>query len=268
MVYPFISGAGVYRSELSGYRKDSMSPVRTVEEYEFELFTDNFYYGIINDRRIEYKKNTVLIARPGDRRCSRCHFSCHYLHMTVNDNEIKAVIDKLPSSVMISDTEKYKEIFEKLSYVFPTKSNDAPLEATGLLLLLLSYLTSESDISKGLEKLRPYAGKDVIYSARTYINENYSKSISLCDIAASVHLTPNYFHRLFTSVCGMTPLEYLTEIRMSRAKYLLLTSTHSVTDIASECGFGSYNYFSLVFKKNCGISPRSFRNNANNYYKL
>ncbi|HBF14863.1 MAG TPA: hypothetical protein DDW30_04120 [Clostridiales bacterium] len=264
MEFPYLSGAGLYRSEISEYRNLKQSPMRTVTEYEIELFCDDYRYGIVDDVRVPYRRGTVLIAKPGSRRCSRFHFSCYYLHLTVTDPELRAALDALPVCLTVTDEDAYIALFRRISALFPEADDRAPLEMTGLLLLLLARLTGEKDL-RG-ERALPQVRQDVIATARTVINERYAEDLSLHTLAEEVHLNPTYFHRVFRAACGMTPLAYLTEVRISHAKFLLRNTDRSVTEIAGQCGFSSYNYFCTVFRKATGLSPSTFRNRANRVY--
>ncbi len=267
MDFPYLSGAGLYRSELSEYRGLKQSPLRTVTEYELELFCDDYRYGMVDGVRVPYRRGTVLIAKPGNRRCSRLHFSCYYLHVTVTDPDLRAALDALPVYLTVSDEDAYIDLFRRISAQFPEAGDGAPLEMTGLLMLLIARLTQESLAKQVGEGTLPQVRQDVIAAARTVMNERYAEELSLHTLAAEVHLNPTYFHRIFTAACGMTPLAYLTEVRISHAKFLLRNTDRSVTEIAGQCGFSSYNYFCTVFRKATGYAPSVFRNRANSVYE-
>ncbi|HOS30557.1 MAG TPA: helix-turn-helix transcriptional regulator, partial [Treponemataceae bacterium] len=83
--------------------------------------------------------------------------------------------------------------------------------------------------------------------------------VCLQTVSAHVCLSPNHFSTVFSQECGMTFIEYLTEIRMTMAKKLLKTTQKRSTDIAYEIGFSDPHYFSYIFKKHTGMSPREYR---------
>ena len=68
------------------------------------------------------------------------------------------------------------------------------------------------------------------------------------------------FLRRFQKYTGVTPSEYITSLRMQKAKTLLSDTDYHIKDIAEKCGFESEYYFSNFFKKNLGLSPKAFRN--------
>lgn len=102
---------------------------------------------------------------------------------------------------------------------------------------------------------------DVINKAKEFIQKNFaSQDTCLTSVAESVHLSPNHFSAIFSQECGVTFIEYLTNLRIEEAKKLLLNTEMRSGDIAYECGFSDPHYFSFIFKKNTGLSPREFKN--------
>lgn len=100
----------------------------------------------------------------------------------------------------------------------------------------------------------------MIQKAKNYIDHHYAdQDISLHSVASIVSVSPNHFSTIFSQETGKTFIEYLTYVRISRSKELLLTTKKKSSDIAYESGFGDPHYFSFIFKKNTGISPREFR---------
>ena len=100
---------------------------------------------------------------------------------------------------------------------------------------------------------------DVIKSAEKYIKENFSKEISLDDVSRFVCISPYYFSKLFKDEKGVNFIEYLTKIRISKAKELIEDGGYSMKEICSMCGYQDPNYFSRTFKKNVGISPSEYK---------
>ncbi|WP_109437640.1 MULTISPECIES: helix-turn-helix transcriptional regulator [Aquimarina] len=98
--------------------------------------------------------------------------------------------------------------------------------------------------------------------AKEYLNDNISNTVSLEKISSNIGISKYYLHRLFTEINGITPLEYLTSIRLEKAKNRLRYSKCSIFEIAIECGFDNISYFSNTFKKHIGSSPTQYRNNV------
>ena len=263
-----IRGAGVYRSEPFHKDTSALTPQRKVEVYEIEFFKEDYEYGYLNNERIEYKKNTVLIARPDDIRQSKKHFSCYFVHTDISDDALSKSLDSLPSTVMIDDEKKYTQIFKNISAAFPADDEIKKISAAGWIMILISELVNDSKELHETVRETPEIQRNAILLAKTYMNINYKYDIKLKDIADSVHMSPNYFHKLFTTACVVSPLSYLTKIRIEKAKSELMGSEKTITDIAERCGFNSYSYFCTVFKAQCGMTPTEFRKSGNKYYNI
>ncbi len=99
-----------------------------------------------------------------------------------------------------------------------------------------------------------------IRKAKQFIEGQFHQSgLSLNDVASHVNLSPNHFSTVFSQEAGSTFIEYLTTIRIEKAKKLLLTSPMRSGDITYEVGYNDPHYFSYIFKKQTGVSPREFR---------
>lgn len=101
---------------------------------------------------------------------------------------------------------------------------------------------------------------DIIEIAKDQIRKTYmSDEISLNTIAAEVGMSPSYFSSIFSKEMGKTFVEYLTEIRMDRAKELLMCSSMKTSEIGYEVGYKDPHYFSYIFKKTQNYTPKEFR---------
>ena len=100
---------------------------------------------------------------------------------------------------------------------------------------------------------------DIIKTARKYIEDHFDKDISLDDVSRVVNISPYYFSKVFKEECGLNFIEYLTNIRIDRAKELLESSNLSIKEICVSCGYTDPNYFSRSFKKNVGVTPTEYK---------
>jgi len=101
--------------------------------------------------------------------------------------------------------------------------------------------------------------RGLVDSVIMFLQKNYSMDIKLEDLGRLVNLHPRYLCTLFSKVTGQTITEYIRDLRIEKAKRLLLYTSRSITDIALEVGFNNSQYFSRVFVKEEGIDPRTFR---------
>lgn len=99
----------------------------------------------------------------------------------------------------------------------------------------------------------------IIYPATQYLEQHYfDPGITNAVLAQRAGISEVYLRRLFLEQYGTTPKQYLLELRIQRAKQLLVDTSHTVTQVAEECGFSSVYHFCRVFKERTGITPTQF----------
>lgn len=114
---------------------------------------------------------------------------------------------------------------------------------------------SESMFSHDL----PLKNNDIVKKAMFYIAEKFNTPLTLEDVSDHVHLHPSYFSTVFKNTTGLSFKEYLNKVRIEESKILLQNTDFSIIDIAIAVGFEDQSYFSKVFKKYTGTTPRQFR---------
>jgi AraC-like DNA-binding protein len=101
-----------------------------------------------------------------------------------------------------------------------------------------------------------------------WIDAHSSQEINLADVAAHADVSPFHFLRLFSSVLGVTPHQYLVRSRLRHAARLLADDDTSVTNIAYDVGFGDLSNFVRTFHRAAGVSPRKFREASRGMRKI
>lgn len=101
---------------------------------------------------------------------------------------------------------------------------------------------------------------DILGKAKAYIMENYMlEDMSLNKLASHVNMSPSYFSSIFSQESGKTFVEYLTEVRMEKAKELLMCSNQKTSEIGYQVGYKDSHYFNYIFKKTQKCSPKEYR---------
>ena len=101
---------------------------------------------------------------------------------------------------------------------------------------------------------------DIIQTAKERIEQDYmTEDISLNSVAAEVCMSPSYFSSVFSKEMGKTFIEYLTEVRMEKAKQYLDCSSMKTSEISYKVGYKDPHYFSYIFKKTQGCTPKEYR---------
>ncbi len=101
---------------------------------------------------------------------------------------------------------------------------------------------------------------DVVFKTMEYIRQNYDRKLSLDDIAQHVYLSRSYLSSLFREETGQTLFSYINRVRVEKSKLFLMDSSVSLAEAAAQCGFEDQSYFTKVFRKITGMSPKQYRN--------
>ena len=94
-----------------------------------------------------------------------------------------------------------------------------------------------------------------------YIKSNYTHKIKLNDIASELHVNPSYFSALFSQEMGRSFTDYILELRINKAQNLLKTTNMDLVDVAASSGCENQSYFTKIFRKSTGFTPRRYRQN-------
>ncbi len=128
--------------------------------------------------------------------------------------------------------------------------------ASGMIIKLLGYIVS-------FEKQKDFSGKriaQVIESSRFEMRQNIGKELDLKEMAQKHNVSYSFFRKMFKKYTGVSPGQYHLQLRIMRAKELLVSTDKSIKEIGYELGFQSIFYFSNMFKKKTGDTPSNFRN--------
>lgn len=99
-------------------------------------------------------------------------------------------------------------------------------------------------------------------NARDFMRASYEAPLKLPDISARANLSPYHFLRVHKEIFQETPREFLTRLRIERAKTLLAKGSHNVTEACFEVGYSSVGSFSVLFARHVGLSPSEYRRYA------
>jgi AraC-like DNA-binding protein len=147
----------------------------------------------------------------------------------------------------------FQEIFDSTQC---EKSMD--LKALSSFYNLLSTIIEERS-SKGYEKISTKHQDTYVKQAIEFIDTNYSRRISIEEVARYVGINRKYLSKLFSDVLNVSPQNYLVNFRLKKACEYLSSSNLSISEISTSIGYNDPFLFSKVFKKYMGISPSSYR---------
>ncbi len=251
------------RAHPAGYYFNGESG-RTLDEYQLNYITEGT--GLLETSRGGFKirPGMVMIIRPGVKHWYRPDkdtgwtenyigfkgdLASHFLDVAFQDPHNPVLT--CGSRVEIIDV--YQKIFDLVQTQKPAYQQ----VASGMILKLIGLLLSLQKQSRMEEKGKEI--EDLITSARAYLWENVDKTPNLEEFARSKNFSYSTFRKLFKQYTEISPYHYYLDLKIMRAKELIVSTDKSVKEMAYELGFDSVHYFSRLFKKKTGFSPREFR---------
>jgi len=216
-------------------------------------------YAELKGKEITLKEGSMILYLPGEKQKYRFKavdkpISC-YLHFTGSGcMEILKECDFLKTQVIHPGKRHiFYPLFSKLS---DEKYCKKPLYEKMMNAYLMEFFVELSRIMRAQSMLNRKSQD--IERVCAEMRKNYTEQKEVSYYADMCFLSTGRFHRVFKLYTGMTPCEYINDIRISRAKELLVNTNMTMSEIAERTGFSDQNYFSRVFKKYTGISPRQY----------
>lgn len=244
----------------------SMSDLQSHGYFEIYCLLSGERRFFLEDRIYSISAPTVCIIPP---------FTLHkteggaYRRININiapnaiDEALAENLYELGKSIVYRLDDKRAELFISLLEEAAKPTNSSPKQdctAIHYAHVLISLLLKERLLPYGLSEKTSISKKDMsAMRAVSYINKHYNEDFSIEQLCKNVFVSKNSLCQSFRRLMHCSVMEYRTFTRLSKAKELLSSTKMGLDAIASECGFSSANYFSLIFKKEIGISPTGYR---------
>ncbi len=223
----------------------------THDQWELVYCTEgNGTFKFENGSTIEYRKGDMVVIPPNELHANFSQDGFTNLHIRMTEPSFP-----YRSAFRVKDDaeERLKHVFKEVQYYFMSDILKRELVLAALGELIISYMIvyrSNSEFSRPVEQIRAL----IIAS---YADPNFA----LDEEIRRMPFHYDYLRKLFKKELGLTPLEYMTQMRMKKAELMLTTmwgSDYSVAEIGQLCGFEDSLYFSRVFKKHFGCAPSTF----------
>ncbi len=195
-----------------------------------------------------------------------------------NTERAREILNELLGHILLyegHDTERIKiriiELCSLLSRASINRGTDANmvLEMNQRLITSLAASQNINDICYTFQDnieiftdnlfMTPEKSSRIVKNAAEYISQNFSEDITLATVADHLHVNTSYLSTLFRQVTGMTFKEHLNRVRIEEAARLLSNTDYPVMEIAVACGYKDQSYFTKVFKKLTGLTPKQYR---------
>ena len=195
--------------------------------------------------------DTALPVRLGDRTVAFLQTG-QIVHSKPSKKKLNHVVSQIESWGLDFDKDELMQSYLE-TRVVERKQYEAIVTMMKLFAQYLSVLSNQIAVREN------NAEPAFIVKSKQFIAENYSESMSLEQVAKAVNTSSFYFCKMFKRITGLNFTEYVSRVRIERAKNLLLNPNLRISEIAFEVGFQSLTHFNRVFRKLVGFSPSDYR---------
>lgn len=240
---------------------------------ELSFVTSGSVDYLIENNNYTLRKGQVLISNPGiyHKELINPNTNCRELHLGLTNINIfsnykKNFIDIEDKNVLTLNTYR-NEILKTCNEIVEeqkTHKQTSPFMLKSLVMKLLVLLHREiNEETPNLDSqefsFKSREKKTIVETITKYLNENYTQDISLYTLSRNMYLSPVYISKIFKEIMGDSPINYLIQIRLSKARLLLKDTDFSIKTISKMVGYDDPYYFSKLFKKYYGLSPNKVR---------
>ncbi len=227
LIHYIIEGEGLF------FMKDRVYHLKAGDGFFIPPNTDNNYYPLENNPWV-YRWVGINGSKAKELLASCGFTNGNYIFNYTKDNRINNHFESIYKSCSNNNLfDALGHLYQALSILMTEHSNSS-----------LEYNShSNSYIAKSLE----------------FIEKNYSKNISVSDIASYLNIDRSHFYKIFKLSMMTTPQQYIIEYKLKKSCDLIRKSSYSINEISSLVGFSSQSYFSKLFKKNMNLTPIEYK---------
>ena len=225
---------------------------------EIVFMLDGNWTTRCNGKNYTLTPGTVFIAPANSIHSSIDHNQASTsLLLVVNPTRLMGLARQLdaksPSSLVWQDPEKKSFIWEAIQYVYRNKNNmtqtDLLVHLSSIISIILAEITLEDNLQE--EKI----GTQIL----KYCQQHYTDDITLSTLASALHISKSHISHTFSNIIGISFPQYINNLRLANAEYLLVNTKKSCSQVALESGFSSSRTFNIVFKQKHNIAPLAYR---------
>ena len=228
------------------------------------VYKGSAYFNLSGGKNFKAEENDMVYLPYGEKYTSywlgnEDDPEVHYfiLDIVLRDNRGNVVDFGTHPGIMLHDSaENYKGIFNEIIDEY----NAGPIYSMACISLVFRFC-HEIICNQKMEKIPVKYQK--IMDGVFYINNNYLENFTISDLAKMCSVSESCFRRLFFEYKGKQPIDFKNSLRIRKAKELLMTGQYTVTEVASMVNCGDLKYFSKLFKRYNGCTPRKVLQQVN-----
>lgn len=234
----------------------------TRDHYLFHLVTEGKGRLTVPEGTFEIGAGCLFLIRPGELVTYAADEEDPWVYWWVgfNGTEAHRLIQStsFAGGARILHPENGEEIRRRLLDIYDARGSSTAHEARmlGRLYLFLGELMEQAPVGRATTA-RQYVDK-----AAEFISRNFSRDITIADVADFIGISESHLYRVFSAELGIAPAQFLIRYRINEASAMLRNTGMAVGEIAASCGFRDPLYFSRVFRRLRGMSPREYAQNS------
>lgn len=255
------------------YRLITQKDFRTIrplgrKDYQLIYVAKGYGRFIINDEEVIIGEGNIIFYEP-DMGHNYCYFledtpDIFWVHFSGYD--VIPLLNRIGFGdgriFRVGTHSDYAFIINKIIYELQLQQEYYEELTTGLFMELIHSM------ARGLKQSKQNNSHYHLEEIAKDFQLNYNKNFEINSYAKSLNMSPGWLIRSFKLYSGWSPQAYITNIRINKARELLINSQYNVNEIATIVGYQNPLYFSRLFKKYTGLSPKSYRDNASQGYEL
>lgn len=246
--------------------KYSISPDHTHPSFMIIITLDDRCKIKIDNKIYNSEKNKIYFYHPDfkHQEIVEDNFSRYYVFMVQKDY-LKNEHD-FYNSHKIPENGSFFEFNKNIPHLIQTFMREYEKDLTGMdryLNILGQQIMHEFfRVFYGINSKKTQKSiREEVNTAISYMEDNFSESISIENLANQISISPSHFTRIFKKETSLSPQEYLNVIRLEKARKMLYSKNSTITDIAYKCGFNSSSYFATSFTNRYKLTPSQFQKN-------
>jgi len=282
-INPYIIGYSCNNQPDNLYPVGVKTVPRVARFYEIELIIGGSGKKITDSRHFKVARSDIFFRKPG---MVNQDVSGYYFYEIAFDpvySESRRYCYESPVAYYLTDQQtilpnqeffyhfpykyhtaklsEFEPLFANIIQSFPKYREDQQLETRANLLKLLTMVNEELNTYRPVffENQMIKNNYEKVMICKKLIDDHPDHKFSLETLADLSGLSRNFFCKIFKQIIGNSPLEYIRESRIRLAKNLLATSSMSIEEISSRCGFDNVTYFYRIFKCHMNMTPNTFR---------
>lgn len=266
-IVPKILECNKYTAMGNGFNSNKQWRIVNNYELDYNLSGERTMY--VDGVKYTITPGTIICRRPGQTVASVGTYNMYTLTLDFSnaskpvsgirnlDTHIQPLYksyfwDVIPIAFEPIHASEIGEIYRRLEYL--SKQPERIKETNCFLSELLHLIVADAYAARTSSN-----NPGVVDKLLVYMHENFTRRITLEELAKLVHLNKSYMIRLFRKNTDLTPIAYLNKFRISNAKKILFNSDCPISEVSSACGFENEAYFIYCFRRECGITPETYR---------